>query len=124
MTMYFVYHCVYTASILPEISTFNCFSLQMGRRKFRLSVRKNEERKRWGFYLVRIPLSVVSVYQVSIPRDFFSFRITIPMEIFKAAAAGSLNCLQTRVSSCGSLPAGKERKYCGDYICTSVVYVF
>ena len=35
-----------------EISTFNCFSLQMGRRKFRLSVRKNEERKRWGFYLV------------------------------------------------------------------------
>ena len=124
MTTYFMYPCVYTASILPEISTFNCFSFQMGR-KFRLSVsRKNEERKRWGFYLVRIPLSVVSVYQVSIPRDFFSFRITIPIEIFKAAAAGSLDCLRTRVSSCGSLPLGKERKYYGDYICTSVVYVF
>ena len=64
---------------------------------------------------MRIPLSVVSVYQVSIPRDFFSFRITIPIEIFKAAAAGSLDCLRTRVSSCGSLPAGNERKCCGDY---------
>ena len=39
---------------------------------------------------MHIPLSVVSVYQVSIPRYFFSFRITIPIEIFKAAAAGSL----------------------------------
>ena len=36
----------------------------------------------------------------------------MPIEIFKAAAAGSLNCFQTRVSSCGSLPAGNERKYC------------
>ena len=44
MTMYFMYPCVYTASILPEISTFNCFSLQMGRRKFRLSVRMRSEK--------------------------------------------------------------------------------
>ena len=91
MTMYFVYPCVYIASILPEISTFNCF-FQMGR-NFRLSVSKNEERKRLGFYLVQIPLSLVSVYQVSIPIDFFSFRITMPIDIFKATAAGSLNCL-------------------------------
>ena len=80
----------------------------MGKRKFKLSVRKNEERKRWGFFVVRIPLSVVSVYQVSIPRDFLSFRVTVPIEIFKATTAGSLNCLQRRVSSFGSLPAGNE----------------
>ena len=92
MTMYFVYPCVYIASILPEISTFNCFFFQMGR-NFRLSVSKNEERKRLGFYLVHIPLSLVSVYQVSIPIDFFSFRITMPIDIFKATAADSLNCL-------------------------------
>ena len=34
---------------------------------------------------MRIPLSVVSVYQVSIPRDFLSFRMKIPIEIFKKA---------------------------------------
>ena len=80
----------------------------MGKRKSKLSVRKNEERKGWGFFVVRIPLSVVLVYRVSITRHFLSSRVTIPIEIFKAAAAGSLECLQRRVSSFGSLPAGNE----------------
>ena len=70
-------------------------------------MRKNEERKRWEFFVVRIPLSVVSVYRVSMPRHFLSFRVTVPIEIFKAVA-GSLDCLQRRVSSFGSLPAGNE----------------
>ena len=40
-------------------------------------------------------------------KTFFSFQVTVPIEIFKAVA-GSLECLQRRVSSFGSLPAGNE----------------
>ena len=85
-----------------------------------------EERKRWEFYVVWIPLSVVSVYRVSIPRGFLSIRMTTPIEIFKAAAVVQLKCLQRRVSSFGSLPAGNEsKKLCGDYVyyCVCVLIV-
>ena len=46
----------------------------MGKWKFRLSVqRKNHERKRWGFYPVRIPIKGgVSVFKVSIPLSALS----------------------------------------------------
>ena len=54
----------------------------MGKRKFSLGTsRKNEERKRWGFYPIRIPLNKVSVLNVSIPLDLFSFRVSLPISV-------------------------------------------
>lgn len=43
--------------------------MQIGKRKFCLSVqRKNHERKRWGYYPVRIPIKGgISVFKVSVP---------------------------------------------------------
>ena len=44
----------------------------MGKRKLRLSVQqKNHERKRWGYFPVRIPLKGgVSVFKVSVPLSY------------------------------------------------------
>ena len=76
----------------------------MGRRKFRLSVsRKNEERKKWGFYVVRIPLRAVSVFPVSIP---LSFPISLPLKVFKEASAPSISALRDRILLTSFLPQG------------------
>ena len=55
-------------SVLLYVYTF-ILSMQMGKRKFCLSVqRKNHERKRWGYYPVRIPIKGgISVFKVSVP---------------------------------------------------------
>ena len=46
----------------------------MGKQKFRLSVqRKNHERKRWGYFPVRIPIKGgISVFKVSVPLSSLS----------------------------------------------------
>lgn len=48
--------------------------IEMGKRKFRLSVhQKNYERKRWGFFPVRLPIKGgVSVFNVSVPLSSLS----------------------------------------------------
>lgn len=80
----------------------------MGKRKFSLSVhRKNEERKRWGFYPIRIPLNKVSVLNVSIPLDLLSFQVSLPISVVKDSTASSLAMLRARFASVGSLPAGE-----------------
>ena len=76
----------------------------MGRRKLKLSVsRKNEERKKWEFYVVRIPLRAISVFPVSIP---LSFPISLPLKVYKEASAPSISVLRDRILSRSSLSQG------------------
>ena len=59
--------------VLLYVYTF-ILSMQMGKRKFRPGVqRKNHERKRWGYYPVRIPIKGgISVFKVSVPLSALS----------------------------------------------------
>ena len=77
--------------------------------KLRLSVhRKNERRKKYGYYPVRIPLSsALSVMTVSVPLDKLSYCISLPLTAFTAVPVESISALQTRITSAGILPQGK-----------------
>ena len=69
--------------------------LQMGKRKFHLSVgRKNEERKRWAFYPVRIPLNAVSVLNVSqyIIYAAIMFLMVLGLLVLTAVLANGTSC--------------------------------
>ena len=83
----------------------------MGKRKLWLSVhRKNEERHRWGFYPVRVPLNLVSVLKISIPRDLLTFPVSVPISIVKDSDASSIVILRKRavsLHSFESLPSGE-----------------
>ena len=71
--------------------------MQMGKRRFHLSVqRKNDERKRLGFFPVRIPVKgVVSVFKVSVPlssltthqRDLLTSTLPVPTSNPKSTSA-------------------------------------
>ena len=89
-------HCM-CLLIFCCISNFVLFSVHlMGKRKFSLSVhRKNEERKRWRFYPIRILL------------DLLSLQVSLSISVVKDSTASSLATLRARFASVGSLPAGE-----------------
>ena len=76
--------------------------------KLRLSVhRKNERRRKYGFYPVRIPLSnALSVLTVSLPLDKLSYTLSLPLSAFTASPVESVTTLKTRITSAGILPQG------------------
>ena len=81
----------------------------MGKRKLTLSrPKKNVERKKWGFYPVKIQLDAVSVYNVSIPLDSLSLNVSLPLSAVKGAIAKSPATIRSRVSSLGLLPPSKK----------------
>ena len=89
------YICVYAGIQYYIIYYYVC--MQMGKRRFRLSVqRKNDERKRWGVFPVRIPVKGgVSVFKVSVPlssltthqRDLLTSTLPVPTSIPKSTSA-------------------------------------
>ena len=75
--------------------------------KLRLSVhRKNEMRKKYGFYPVRIPLKAISVLTVSVPLNVLSFEVSLPLSAYLESPARSLPTLQSRISAAKILPQG------------------
>ena len=75
--------------------------------KLRLSVhRKNEMRKKYGFYPVRIPLKAISVLTVSVPLNVLSFEVSLPLSAYIESPARSLPILQCRIASAKILPQG------------------
>ena len=76
--------------------------------KQRLSVhRKNELRKKYGFFRVRIPLlESISVLKVTIPLELLSFKISLPLTAFSGSQASSLTILQSRLNLSGIIPQG------------------
>ena len=97
--------------------------MQMGR-KFRLTARKNLERKKSEkqkaansvseSHIVKIPLRVVSVFPVSIP---ISFPVSLPLQVFKNAPAPSVSLLYSRVLLTSSFPPGKTLDVLYSYGC-------
>ena len=83
--------------------------------KLRLSVhRKNEKRKKYGFFPVRIPLNAVSVLKVSVPLEVLSFEVSLPLSAFSASPASSLSTLQSRIKAAGILLEGESLGYIWD----------
>ena len=73
----------------------------MGRREKKVQI---EECKKRGFYPVRIPVNLVSVYPVSLP--ITSFPVTIPLKVFKEAPVSSISNLRSKVALTRPLPSG------------------
>ncbi len=76
--------------------------------KLRLSVhRKNEKRKKYGFFPVRIPLNdEISVLKVSVPLDLLSFEVSLPLSAFSESPTRTLSSLQSRIAAARILPDG------------------
>ena len=106
MNLIFCCHCAIALSIqfllgIQLLKVWRYMSLaklmQMGRR-FRLTARKNSERKKSKKqkaadsvskpFIVKISLRVVSVFPVSIP---VSFPMSLPLQVFKDAPAPSVS---------------------------------
>ena len=82
-----------------------------GHRRFRLSSKKNEERKKYiqrhSTLPVSIPLSdTVSVFKVSLPIDLLSFNVSLPLKAFLDLPANSLDILNTRLVAAKAIPPG------------------
>ena len=68
--------------------------------------RKNEKRKKYGFYPIRIPRSDISVLTVSIPLEKLSFIISLPRSLLTESPLDSIEKLHSRVTSAKILPKG------------------
>lgn len=94
----------------------------MSNRRLRLSVhRKNEKRKKYGFFPVRIPLESVSMLTVSIPLHQLSLRVSLPLRIFEDSTPTSLTALYSRLAASNVLPQGRMIQ-CNN--CMIIVNVF
>lgn len=87
---------------------FNTHLILFRMGKLRLSVhRKNEMRKKYGFYPVRIPLNKgISVLKVSVPLDILSFEVSLPLSAYLESPARCLPTLQSRIAAAQILPQG------------------
>ena len=78
---------------------------------FRLSSKKNGERKKYiqrhSTLPVSIPLSdAVSVFKVSLPIDLLSFNVSLPLKAFLDLPANSLDILNMRLVAAKAIPPG------------------
>ena len=86
---------------------FNTHLMLFRMGKLRLSVhRKNEMRKKYGFYPVRIPLKAISVLTVSVPLNVLSFEVSLPLSAYLESPSRSLPTLQSRIAAAKILPQG------------------
>ena len=68
--------------------------------KLKLSVqRKNERRRKYGIYPVRILRDNVDIMRVSIPLQALSYILSLPISAYHESLAGSLQALQERIVS-------------------------
>ena len=73
--------------------------------KLRLAVhRKNEKRRKYGFYPIKIPLS--AVLTIRIPLKKLLCAVSIPATVFTSALAASVAVLRERIVKVGVLPPG------------------
>ena len=81
-----------------------------GHRKFRLSHRKNQERKKFSEVTslpVSIPLNeAISVFKVSVPLDLLSYKVSLPLSAVTQSPVRSLATLHSRTKLTKALPAG------------------
>ena len=79
-----------------------------------LSVRKkNEKRKKYGFFPVRLPVRLplvegLTVLKVSVPLIISSFEVSIPLSSFLESTVSSTTALVRRLDAARILPKGKE----------------
>ena len=86
---------------------FNTHLMLFRMGKLRLSVhRKNEMRKKYGFYPVRIPLKAISVLTVSVPLNVLSFEVSLPLSAYLESPSTSLPTLQSRIAAAKIFPQG------------------
>ena len=91
-----------------------CATFKMGRRKFKFTYRKNEERKKYGqkqkheMLLVSIPLIGISVPGQSTLDVVDSLLVSVPTNIVIEGRVGSVDTLRRRLNSGGVLPSGKR----------------
>ena len=92
--------CYFDSSVLCQCSN------RMG--KLRLSAqRKNERRKKYGFFPVHIPLrNDISFLTVRVPLDGLSYKTSLPLATFHNAPASTLAALQGRIKAAGVIPEG------------------
>lgn len=80
----------------------------MSNRKLRLSIhRKNEKRKKYGFFPVRIPLSeALSILTVSVSLDQLPLKVSLPLKTYEDLPSSSLATLHSRLAVSKILPQG------------------
>lgn len=80
----------------------------MSNRKLRLSAyRKNEKRKKYGFFPVRISRNeALSILTVSVSLDLLSLKVSLPLETFEELPSSSLTMLHSRLTASKILPQG------------------
>ena len=75
--------------------------------KLKLSVqRKNERRRKYGIYPVRILRDNVDIMRVSIPLQALSYILSLPISAYHESLAGSLQALQERIVTSNLLSQG------------------
>ena len=96
-----------------------------GHRRFRLSSKKNAERKKYSLKPSTLPVSIplsdaVSVFKVSLPIDLLSFNVSIPLEAFLDSPANSLGTLKSRLVAAKAIPPGLSLQF-NDHACVMCV---
>ena len=82
-----------------------------GHRRFRLSCKKNAERRKYSQRPSTLPVSIplsdeISVYKVSLPINLLSFNVSLPLKAFLDLPANSLDSLQARLVAAKAIPQG------------------
>ena len=83
-----------------------------GHRKFRLSHRKNQERKKFSqLQVTSLPVSIplneaISVFKVSVPLDLLAYKVSLPLSAVTESPVRSLATLHSRTKLTKALPAG------------------
>lgn len=68
--------------------------------------RKNQKRKKYGFFPVRLPLSLVSVYKVSVSLELLSLEVSLPLTAYLELPVISVAALERRLELANILPQG------------------
>lgn len=82
-----------------------------GHQRFRLSSKKNAERKKYNQEPSSLPVSIplnnaISVFKVSSPIELLSFKVSIPRELFLDSPANSVDTLKSRLVAAEAIPDG------------------
>ena len=82
-----------------------------GHQRFRLSSKKNAERKNYSQRPSALPVSIplsdeISVHKVSLPINLLSFNVSLPLKASLDLPANSLETLQARLVAAKAIPQG------------------
>ena len=86
-----------------------------GHRKFRLSHRKNEERKK-SSQVTSLEVSIslneaLSIFKVSVPLDLLSYKVSLPLSAVTESPVRSLATLHSWTKLTKALPAGMPQMF-------------